>query len=342
MTDHPPSDALRPGSATAARALPGAAWPRIAVFGAGAVGCWYGARLALAGAPVTLIGRGPHVEAIRAHGLILEQGGTRTTVPVAADTDPAAVAGADLVLFCVKSRDTDAGARAIAPRLAPGAIVVSLQNGVDNVARIRHAAGIDALAAVVYVACSMASPGHVRHAGRGDLVLGAVRDGSESACPALAASAAGSVAAVFERAGVPCPVSADVRVDLWIKLVMNCVFNPISALGRARYARLIGDADARALMRSVVDECVAVARAEGVALPDAERLHEDAMRLGAAMAAATSSTAQDLAAGRPTEIDSLNGLVARRGRALGVPTPVNQTLRTLVRLAEASPDRNAS
>ena len=217
------------------------AWPRVAVFGAGAVGCWYGARLALAGAPVTLIGRGPHVEAIRARGLILEQAGASTPVAVAADTDPAAVADADLVLFCVKSRDTDAGARAIAPRLRPGAIVVSLQNGVDNVARIRRAAGIDALAAAVYVACSMAGPGHVRHAGRGDLVLGAVRDGSEPSGPVLDASAARTVAQVFERAGVPCPVSADVRVDLWVKLVMNCVFNPVSALGRARYARLVGD-----------------------------------------------------------------------------------------------------
>jgi 2-dehydropantoate 2-reductase len=318
------------------------AWPRVAVFGAGAVGCWYGARLALAGAPVTLIGRGPHVEAIRARGLILEQAGASTPVAVAADTDPAAVADADLVLFCVKSRDTDAGARAIAPRLRPGAIVVSLQNGVDNVARIRRAAGIDALAAVVYVACSMAGPGHVRHAGRGDLVLGAVRDGSEPSGPVLDASAARTVAQVFERAGVPCPVSADVRVDLWVKLVMNCVFNPVSALGRARYARLVGDPDARALMRAVVDECVAVARAEGVALPSVDALFEDAMRLGAAMAAATSATAQDLAAGRPTEIDSLNGLVARRGEALGVPTPVNRALRTLVRLAEAGGSQAAA
>jgi len=313
----------------------GSPWPRIAVFGAGAVGCWYGARLALAGAPVTLIGRGPHVAAIRERGLILEQGGERIAVALHADTEPGAVAGADLVLFCVKRRDTEAGARAIAPHLRPDAILISLQNGVDNVARIRASASLDALAAVVYVACSMAGPGHVRHAGRGDLVLGALHDGSEPAGGSFAPDTVARVAAVFERAGVPCPVSADIRVDLWVKLVMNCVFNPVSALGRARYARLVADPDARALMRTVVDECVAVARAEGVALPDADSLFGDAMRLGQAMADATSSTAQDLAAGRPTEIDALNGLVARRGEALGLPVPVNRTLATLVRLAQA-------
>lgn len=310
------------------------AWPRIAVFGAGAVGCWYGARLALAGAPVTLIGRGPHVEAIRARGLILEQGGKHIPVTVRADTEPEAVAGADLVLFCVKRRDTETGARAIAPHLRPDTVVVSLQNGVDNVAAIRAAAGIDALAAVVYVACSMAGPGHVRHAGRGDLVLGALRDGSEPAGGSFGPVAVARVAAVFERADVPCPVSTDVRVDLWVKLVINCVFNPVSALGRSRYARLVADPEARALMRAVIDECVAVARAEGVALPEADSLFADAMRLGQTMAGATSSTAQDLAAGRPTEIDALNGLVARRGEALGLAVPVNRTLSTLVRLAQ--------
>jgi len=321
----PASPAPQPG---------GSPWPRIAVFGAGAVGCWYGARLALAGAPVTLIGRGSHVAAIRERGLILEQGGERVPVTLHADTEPGAVAGAELVLFCVKRRDTETGARAIAPHLRRDAVVVSLQNGVDNVAAIRAAAGIDALAAVVYVACSMAGAGHVRHAGRGDLVLGALRDGSEPPAGGLGPAAVARVAAVFDRAGVPCPVSADVRVDLWVKLVMNCVFNPVSALGQARYARLVADPEARALMRAVVDECVTVARAEGVALPDTESLLADAMRLGQAMAGATSSTAQDLAAGRPTEIDALNGLVARRGEALGLAVPVNRTLSTLVRLAQ--------
>ena len=314
---------------------PAAGWPNVCVFGAGAVGCYFGARLAIAGAPVTLIARGPHVQAIEQHGLIFESAGTRTPVRLAATTHPDALGSADLVLFCVKSRDTDEGARTVAARLKPGAVVVSLQNGVDNVARMRAAAGLDALAAVVYVACSMAGPGHVRHAGRGDLVLGQLPD-SAGTRPSHRVDplAAARVAAVFERAAVPCPVSGDVRVDLWVKLVMNCVFNPISALGRAHYARLVGDAPTVALMRDVIAECVLVARADGIELPTVDHVLQSALALGHAMAQATSSTAQDLAAGRPTEIESLNGYVARRAVELGVAAPVNQALRVLVRLAE--------
>jgi 2-dehydropantoate 2-reductase len=121
---------------------------------------------------------------------------------------------------------------------------------------------------------------------------------------------------------------------LWVKLVLNCVFNPISALGRAHYARLVGDAPTVAMMRDVIAECVLVARADGIELPAVDHLLQSALALGHAMAQATSSTAQDLAAGRPTEIESLNGYVARRAVELGVAAPVNQALRALVRLAE--------
>src|SRR5690606_22313918 len=124
-----------------------------------------------AGAPVTLIGRAAHVDAIRRDGLLFESPGATRRVRIAADTGPGSVRDADLVLFCVKTRDTDDGARALAPLLRANAIVASLQNGVDNVPRLREA-GVDALAAVVYVATSMPAPGHLLHAGRGDLVIG--------------------------------------------------------------------------------------------------------------------------------------------------------------------------
>lgn len=318
-----------PHAADASRA----AWPRIAVFGAGAVGCFHGARFAEAGAPVTLIGRPAHVEAIRARGLLFETADGSRRLPIAATTDAAAVADAGLVLLCVKTRDTASAAATLAPLLKPDAVVVSLQNGVENVPLIRRA-GLDPLAAVVYVAVSMPAPGHLRYAGLGNLVLGEF--GPPPPGAARAPDRARRIAALFERAGVPCPVCDDVRVDLWTKLVMNCVMNPVSALARSRYGRMFDDAPTRTLMRSVVEECVAVARADGVALPAPARLYEDLLRLGEAMRAASSSTAQDLAAGRPTEIDSLNGYVARRAQALGVPAPLNQALHTLVRLLEAN------
>ncbi len=322
-------------AAAGGRAVAG--WPRVAVYGAGAVGCFFGAMLAEAGAPVTLIGRANHVEAIRRDGLLFDSPGAKRRVRIAADTGPQAVRDAQLVLFCLKTRDTDEGARTLAPLLPPDAIVVSLQNGVDNVPRMR-AAGVDALGAVVYVATSMPAPGHLLHAGRGDLVLGeyGARMSAAEADAEGTTRRARLVAGWFERAGVPCRVEADARVELWNKLVMNCAFNAISALGRSRYGPMIDDADVRALMREAIAECVAVAHAEGVAIPDAGAQYEDAMRLGEAMRNASSSTSQDLSRGRATEIDSLNGYVARRAQALGVATPVNRALTVLVRLLERS------
>ncbi|MFN9775284.1 MAG: ketopantoate reductase family protein [Burkholderiales bacterium] len=316
------------GSAT--QTAPGG-WPRVVVFGAGAVGCHFGAKLALAGAPVVLVGRPAPVEAIRARGLWWDSGGARTTVRVEADTSADAVGDAGLVLLCVKTSDTPSAARELLPRLRPGATVVSMQNGVDNVERARAAApGLDPVAAVVYVGASMGGPGHVVHAGRGDLVLGEVPGGPGGADPSRVAR----IAATFERAGVPCPTVPDVRAALGTKLTMNAAFNAISALTRARYGELVADAGIAATMRATIGECVAVARAEGVPIDDADALHAAALRLGAAMASATSSTEQDLALGRPTEIDALNGHVAARGEALGVPVPVNRALHALVRRLE--------
>lgn len=287
----------------------------------------------MAGAPVVLIGRQAHVEAIRTEGLIFETTGVQRRIPMDATTDIGAVAEADLVLLCVKTRDTAAVATGLGALIHPGALLVSLQNGVENVALIREASGLDPLAAVVYVAVSMSAPGHLNHAGRGDLVLGEF--GPPPPGVQRTPHRARTLAALFERAGVPCPVSDDVRVDLWVKLVVNCAMNPVSALGRSRYGRMLDDEPTRELLRMVVQECVDVARADGIELPSARTLHSSVLELSAAMREASSSTAQDLNAGRPTEIDALNGYVARRADAHAMPAPVNRTLHTLVKLLEA-------
>lgn len=313
---------------------------RVVVFGAGAVGCYFGAKLFEAGTPVTLVGRPAHVNAIRRDGLLFESGGAQRRVRIDADTALDPLREADLVLFCVKTRDTESATRQIAPLLRANALVVSLQNGVDNVERMRDA-GIDALGAVVYVAAAMAGPGHLRHSGRGDLVVGEYGGPPPGTAGANGAQAAPSiralaVARLFEQAGVHCDAQLDVRAALWVKLVANCAYNAISALGRSRYGPMIDDTDVRALMRDTIAECVAVARADGVALDDTESQYEAALRLGEAMRGASSSMEQDLSSGRLTEIDSLNGYVAKRGAALGVATPTNRTLTTLVRLLERS------
>ena len=311
-----------------------AEWPTIAVLGAGAVGCYFGGMLARAGAPVTLIGRRPHVEAITGKGLFLESLHFRQQIAVSASTDVAAAHAARVVLLCVKTTDTEEAARALAPHLVTGAVVVSLQNGVDNVERIRPLVNAEVLPAVVYVAAQMTAPGCVKHTGRGDLILGDLprRDPEDGTRRRQLEDLAG----LFGRAGVPCRVSEDVEADLWTKLVMNCAFNAISALGRSRYGRLASNPWTRDVMRQVVEEVVAVGRAAGVRWKDVD-LIEATWKLAAAMSAATSSTAQDIARGKHTEIDALNGYVARRGAELGVATPVNQTLHALVKLLE-SPD----
>src|ERR1700736_4097654 len=152
--------------------MPDKAWPSIAVMGAGAVGCYFGGMLARAGAPVTLIGRPNHVEAINRDGLFIHSPHFQQHIPVAASTEVAAAGTAQVVLLCVKTPDTEEAARSLAPHLQRGAAAVSLQNGVDNIERIRSAANIDAIAAVVYVAVEMTGPGRVKHTGRGDLIVG--------------------------------------------------------------------------------------------------------------------------------------------------------------------------
>lgn len=304
----------------------------IAVVGAGAVGSFFGALLAQAGHRVTLIGRAPHVQAIARDGLQLHRAGQVQAVRLQASTELAAVQGAALVLVCVKSTDTAAVARQLAPLLAPDALVLSLQNGVENAALLAQQLRQDVVPAVVYVATAMPEPGVVRHYGRGDLVIGPRN--AAAAQDARAQQRLQDVAALFAGAGVPVQVSPQVMAELWSKLMVNCAYNAISGLAQQPYGRLAALPEIRALQQALVQEVVAVAQADGqpLVLADALAAME---RIAVAMPAQLSSTAQDMARGKPSEIDHLNGFVVRRGAALGVATPINRTLHALVKLVEA-------
>jgi 2-dehydropantoate 2-reductase len=300
-------------------------WPKIAVVGAGAVGGYFGGMLARAGAPVVMIGRTAFVEAVRKNGLFLDALQFQESVRVEAATELSAARGAEVVLFCVKTTDNAATARELAPLLAPGVIVIILQNGVDNVEQVRAAAGLEALAAVVYIGASVPEPGRIKHAGRGDLVLGPKNERTER------------VAALFTRAGVPCRISENIDGELWTKLFWNCALNAVSALGHAKYGQIAASADARKVVQALADEVLAVAQAAGIQPPgveDSKSALAGALKIATQMSEAFSSTAQDMQRCKRTEIDSLNGYIARRGAALGVPTPVNHALYTLVKLAE--------
>jgi 2-dehydropantoate 2-reductase len=289
-------------------------------MGAGAVGCYFGALLARAGHEVVLIGRPVHVAAIRQHGLRLQTAQLDVQVPLQAHTEPAAVRDADVVMFCVKATDTETAGAQLLPYLRPDALVLSMQNGVDNAPRLRQVLGAQPVSAtVVYVAAGMAGPGHVQHHGRGELLL---------------EPAAGDAQAValLNAAGIPSQVSANVAGELWGKLIVNCAYNALSAIGQIAYGPLSALPGVQALMHDIVEECVAVARADGVA--DVGDGHLGVRRIAETMATQRSSTAQDLARGKTTEIAHLNGYVVRRGEALGVATPANRALLVAVQLLE--------
>jgi 2-dehydropantoate 2-reductase len=305
-------------------------WSPVAVVGAGALGCYFGGVLARAGASVTLIGRRAHVEAITRDGLGFESLGRQEFIPVAASENIAAVAGARLILFCVKSNDTDEAAHAMAEYLAPDAVVLSLQNGVNNVERIRLHLKQQVIPALVYAAAQMSGPGRVRHTGGGDLVIGPLGGpGDGTTAPSVKA-----LATFLTGAGIPVRVSDHIEVELWSKLVLNCAYNAISALCGAQYGTMVANPEIRAVMLAAVDEVVRVAAAKGIRLP--EDMADTTIRLAEVMPVTISSTAQDIRNGKRTEIDHLNGYVMREGEALGIATPVNRTLNALTKLLEQS------
>ena len=295
---------------------------KIAVMGAGAVGCYYGGMLARAGDDVTLIGRPNHVDAIQRDGLLLDTQTFKEHVRLQASTEPSAVAGATLVLFCVKSTDTESAAAAIRPHLLPGALVLSLQNGVDNAVRLQAALPAQEVAAsVVYVATEMPGPGHVKHNGRGELVIAASPSSTEAA-------------ALLVAAGVPTDISSNVEGALWAKLILNCAYNALSAITQQPYGKLVLGEGVQDVIRDLVNECLAVAQADGITVPG--DVWQAVERIAQTMPQQLSSTAQDLARGKRSEIDHLNGYVLRRGEVLGIATPVNRVMHTLVKLLEES------
>jgi 2-dehydropantoate 2-reductase len=294
---------------------------KIAVMGAGAVGCYYGGMLARAGNEVVLIGRPAHVEALHKNGLYMETQAFQERVSVRASTEASAVQGAQLVLFCVKSTDTESAGAEMAAHLQKDSVILTLQNGVDNAERLAAGVPQAVVPAVVYVATEMAGPGHVRHHGRGELLIGPSRASEE-------------VVALFAQAGVPVQISPNVAGALWAKLIVNCAYNALSAITQLPYGRLVSQAGVPAIMQDVVTECLAVANAAAVEVEGDMR--QAVPRIAQTMAGQFSSTAQDLARGKPSEIDYLNGFVVRKGEALGVPTPVNRVLQSLVKALEAS------
>ncbi len=292
---------------------------KIAVMGAGAVGCYYGAMLARAGHDVTLIGRSTHVKAMNRDGLLLDFGASQEYVAVTGSTDAASVAGAELILFCVKSTDTVDAGQQLKPFIGKNTILLSLQNGVDNAERLAGVLDQPVIPVVVYVATSMGGAGHVKHHGRGELVIGMSPQSQV-------------VADTLRPALIPVEISENADGALWAKMILNCAYNALSAITQRPYGELVQGEGVWDVMRTAVDECLAVAKACGVTVQG--DVWAAVEKIADTMPAQFSSTAQDLARGKNSEIDFLNGYIVRKGKEFGIPTPTNLTLHALTKLVE--------
>jgi 2-dehydropantoate 2-reductase len=290
---------------------------RIAVIGAGGTGGYFGGLLARAGEDVTFIARGTHLEALRARGLTLESRLAGTfTVPVRATDDPHEVGPVDLILFCVKTYDTDTAAESIRPLIRPDTMLLSLQNGIDNEERIArvtgHASGIGAVA---YVVSAIKAPGVIAQtAGPGKIVFGELDGGTSVRTERLHT--------VLQRAGIAVELHPDIRVVLWQKFLFICAFSGVTAVTRLPIGAILADPLTHALFQGTSEEVEAVARAGGIDLP-ADCVEQALTTAAAVEPWGRGSLYHDLAGGRRLELESLNGEVVRRGREHGIETPLN-------------------
>lgn len=317
---------------------------RLVIVGAGAIGGFLGARLARSGADVTLIARGPHLAAMRANGLRVFGAGEDVTVPVRCTDDLRAIRDADVVFLTMKANALAPVARELGALLRDDAAVVTAQNGVPwwyfehhggpfEGTRLRSVdpdgviAGSIAVAhvvgCVVYPAAELAAPGVIRHVEGIRFPIGEL-DGTRSPrCE--------EISAALVRAGLKCPIRPRIRDDLWLKLIGNVAFNPVSALGRATMEAIAANEPARAAIRILMEEAAAVATSLGVRFElSLEKRQAGAERVRDHK----TSMLQDLEQGRALELDPLLGAVIEMGELAGVPTPALRAVYGTLRLLD--------
>ena len=308
---------------------------RVAVLGAGGVGGYLAARLAAAGAAaVHLVARGAHLEALRADGLTLRSVFGDAHVWVAATDDPAAIGPVDVVLFTVKSTDTDAATAQLGPLLDERTAVVSFQNGVDNEDRIAAVVGRDhVVGGAAFIFSTIAAPGVIEHTGGPTRFVFGELDGDRT-------ERTEHLLAAFRSAEVDAEIAADIRMAMWRKFVFICAQSGMTAASRLPLGAIRADAEAWRMYRDVISEVAAVADAEGIALPDdtvteaialAESLDDDSY----------SSLHYDLEHGKRMELEALNGHVVRLARRHGVDVPANAAIHALLSPWAASAARTA-
>jgi len=321
---------------------------KLCIYGAGAIGGYLGAELALSGNEVTLIARGPHLEAMRTNGLTLIKEGESRTVEISCTDDPAEAGPQDYVLITLKAHSVTGIVKQILPLLGPETPVVTAQNGIpwwyfhklqgsweghqlesaDPAGKIWEILGPErAIGCVVYPSCEIVEPGVIRHIQGKRFMLGEPDGGKSERVLALSETLASS--------GLKAPVRTKIRDDIWLKLWGNVSLNPVSVLTLARLDQITADEGVREVVRSMMTEAQSVAVQLGVQFPvDVEK------RIGwaADVGAHKTSMLQDLEMGRPMEIDALVSTVAEMGRLVDVPTPTIDIVLSLVRLRAQTAD----
>jgi 2-dehydropantoate 2-reductase len=289
---------------------------RIAVMGAGAVGGYFGAKLAASSNEVAFIARGPHLTAMQRHGLAVEsfQGDLHIGDALFTD-DPKRVGAVDVILFCVKSYDTEPAARSLAPMMGRETVVLSLQNGVDNADKIgRRWVHHPVLAGVVYIAAQLLESGRIKHSAGGQIVFGGQGDQVRAATQA--------VKELLSSAEISCDVNQDIRTVQWRKLLWNAPFCAISCLTRTTVREIVESDSLTALALDCMAEVREAATSQAVDLSAA--LFDETLRFSKDLGDFKPSMLQDLEAGKPLEFEAFNGIVVNLLQRAGKKAPTNQ------------------
>jgi 2-dehydropantoate 2-reductase len=296
---------------------------RIAIVGSGGVGGYFGGRLAATGTEVTFLARGAHLEALRARGLRIDSPKGNVHLPrVKAESDPATIGPVDVVFFAVKLYDTEGALALLPPLIGPDTVVIGFQNGVETVGTLARAVGPSHTAGgVSYVSAVIAEPGVIRHTAMDHLIFGE-QDGSRS--PRLE-----RLLEACRPAGFQATLSTDINVDIWTKFVRLSVFSGMTAVTRSPIGVIRDDPELFAMLKTAVNEAMAVAHAKGVAVPEST-VADVAAAYTALPPQAKASMLEDLERGRRIELPWLSGAVVRIGREVGVDTPMHRFINAVL------------
>ncbi len=294
----------------------------ILMVGAGSVGGFFGAHLAKNNPNVSFLLRPKTLAAVKQNGLTIRSASGSFMVRPSAASDPCDLPKPDLIILSVKAYDLDEVMTQLEPVLTDQTVMLTLQNGVDTEDRLISRFQRDCVVGgVAFIYSKIAAPGVIDHYKKGAVAIGEMM-GHKS--PRLLA-----IAEIFKQAGIPCQLTDDVRRSKWEKMCWNCVFNPLTVLIDDKVAKALDQPEMLRVIHQIVGEVAAVSAA--VKVPLAPDMAEKVVRWTQEIRDIHTSMYDDWKAGRPTEIDYLNGYVAKLGRELGIPTPLNDALTAMIK-----------